>query len=198
MPDVSYSAFLDAAGGSGRDSMTLAVAHVHDGVAVLDLVREVKPPFSPEGVTTEFAATVRPYTDCVTADRYAGDWPREQFFKRGVTVITADRSRSDLYIEMLPALNSRQVELLDHDRLRQQLLTLERKTGRSGRDMVDHIPGGHDDVVNAVAGALVLAARQAARPPLQVWGGGVVMYEDEETFEALVMRRGGSFFPLVD
>jgi len=30
---------------------------------------------------------------------------------------------------------------------------LERRTGRSGKDSIDHAPNGHDDLANAVAGA---------------------------------------------
>ena len=33
-----------------------------------------------------------------------------------------------------------------------QLIGLERRTARGGRDSIDHGPGGHDDVCNAVAG----------------------------------------------
>ena len=192
--DLTYTAFVDAAGGSGGDSMTMAVAHVDNGIGVLDVVREAKPPFSPEGVTKEFSDAVKPYTNRVTADRYAGDWPREQFTKQGVTLVSCDRSKSDLYVELLPALNSRKVELLDSERLRQQLLGLERRTGRSGKDSVDHAPGGHDDVINAAAGALVLAARKANRPELKVWGG-YVAEAPGETFEEMVARRG-SWFPI--
>ncbi len=39
-----------------------------------------------------------------------------------------------------------------------QLCGLERRTSRGGRDSIDHGPGGHDDLSNAVAGALVRAA----------------------------------------
>ena len=144
-----YTAFVDPAGGSGQDSMTLAVAHVNaEGIAVLDLVREMKPPFSPESVTTEFAETVKRYTDCATSDRWGGDWVAEAFRKQGVTVMPSDLSKSEVYIELLPALNSGKVELLDHDRLQHQLVGLERRTGRSGKDAVDHPPGSHDDVIN--------------------------------------------------
>jgi hypothetical protein len=45
---VRYVAFVDAAGGSGADSMTMAVAHREGERAVLDFVRERTPPFSPE------------------------------------------------------------------------------------------------------------------------------------------------------
>ena len=64
-------------------------------------------------------------------------------------------SKSDLYRELLPALNSRRVELLDQPRLLAQLEGLERRTSRSGKDAIDHAPGGHDDLINAAAGALV-------------------------------------------
>jgi hypothetical protein len=54
-------------------------------------------------------------------------------------------------------LNSRAVALLDNERLVHQLNGLERRRGRTGRDTIDHAKGGHDDVINAAAGALVLA-----------------------------------------
>jgi hypothetical protein len=68
---VTYKAFLDFAGGSGKDSATLAIAHFDQtsGRAVLDLVREVKPPFSPEAVCAEFATTIRGYCSEAVADR---------------------------------------------------------------------------------------------------------------------------------
>ena len=50
------------------------------------------------------------------------------------------------------------MELLDHSRLAAQLCSLERRTARGGRDSIDQPPGGHDDLINAAAGALVLAA----------------------------------------
>jgi hypothetical protein len=55
-------------------------------------------------------------------------------------------------------LNSRRAELLDLPRLVAQLVGLERRTARGGRDSIDHAPGAHDDVANAAAGALVAAA----------------------------------------
>ena len=38
-----------------------------------------------------------------------------------------------------------------------QLNGLERRRGRTGRDTIDHAKGAHDDLINAAAGALVLA-----------------------------------------
>src|ERR1700730_18180316 len=87
LPPVSgtaYLAFCDPSGGSS-DSMTLAIAHHDDGVAVLDCVREVRAPFQPEAVVADFCTTLAAYgVEKVTGDRYAGAWPREQFKKRNV------------------------------------------------------------------------------------------------------------------
>jgi hypothetical protein len=55
---------------------------------------------------------------------------------------------------MLPAINSGQVELPDDVRLVAQIVGLERRTARGGRDSIDHAPGGHDDLCNAVAGVI--------------------------------------------
>jgi hypothetical protein len=157
---VTYRAFVDASGGSGSDSMTLGIAHRNqDGTVVLDLIRERRPPFSPEAVTNEFAGVVKGYgiTKC-SGDRYAGEWPREQFRKNGISYETSDKAKSDIYSECLPLLNSGKIELLDHPRLITQLCGLERKTARSGRDSIDHAPGAHDDNINAAAGSLLLAS----------------------------------------
>lgn len=35
--------------------MTIAIAHTENGCAVLGVVREVRPPFSPEATVAEFA-----------------------------------------------------------------------------------------------------------------------------------------------
>ena len=43
-----------------------------------------------------------------------------------------------------------------NEKLHKQLSSLDRRTGRLGRDQVDHPRGQHDDIANAVAGAVVL------------------------------------------
>jgi hypothetical protein len=86
--DVAYVAFTDPSGGSA-DSFTLAIAHAEQRddrtVAVLDCVRERRPPFSPEAVVAEFAELLGHYgVRAVTGDRYAGEWPREAFGRHGI------------------------------------------------------------------------------------------------------------------
>lgn len=80
----------------------------------------------------------------------------------GIDYRTAEKPKSDYYLELLSFVNSGTVELLDHPRLTTELMALERRTARSGKDSVDHPPGGHDDVINAVAGVLVTAAKRVA------------------------------------
>jgi hypothetical protein len=95
-PDLknSYVAFVDPSGGSS-DSMTLAIAHKEGETEVLDLIRERKPPFSPEAVVEEFAATMLRYR-CSTClgDRYGGNWPSEQFQKAGVHLEPAEKTKN--------------------------------------------------------------------------------------------------------
>ena len=163
---VHYFGRVDPSGGSS-DSYTLAICHPEkDAKIVVDAVRERRPPFSPEGVTADYAELLKTYgIKHVTGDRYAGEWPREQFRKHDIEYVVGDKSASELYIECLPLLNSGKVELLDIPRLIAQFCGLERRTARAGRDSIDHPPGGHDDVANAVAGAIVLVA---ATPPARI------------------------------
>lgn len=153
---IRYSAFTDPAGGSGADSFTLSIAHKEGEDAVLDAVREATPPFSPEMVTKEFSALLKSYgVSKVVGDRFAGEWPRERFREHGITYEPSSRTKSDIYVAALPALNSGRARLLDIPRLTSQLCALERRTARGGRDSVDHPRRAHDDVANAACGALV-------------------------------------------
>jgi hypothetical protein len=98
----------------------------------------------------------------VTGDRYGGEWPRERFQVHGIHYDPADKTKSDLYRELLPILNSGKVELLDIQRFISQLCSLERRTARGGKDSIDHSAGAHDDIANAAAGALVFAVEKPA------------------------------------
>ena len=175
-----YFGFVDPSGGSS-DSMTLGVSHKSGNTAILDLLREVKPPFSPEAIAEEFSDVLKTYRITkVFSDAYAGDWPREQFRKHGINVELSANSRSELYLALLPLVNSRAVDLLDSDRLVNQLISLERRTARSGRDSVDHPSGSHDDVANAAAGALCVA-----------WKATSEWRRDRSTQEPMTANLGG-------
>jgi hypothetical protein len=151
---VVYSAFVDPSGGSA-DAMTLAIGHRDHArqVVVIDALREVAPPFSPEKAVEQFASLLRTY-NCfkVVGDRFAGDWPVEVFGKFGVQYEQSAAPKSDLYRDLLASLNSQRVDLLDHPKIISELCALERRTSRGGRDSIDHPPGGYDDVANVIAG----------------------------------------------
>ena len=157
-PSTGYVAFTDPSGGSS-DSFTLAIGHRDHDMGVLDCVREIKPPFSPESTIKQFAELLQRYgISKVEGDRFGGEFPREHFRNHGITYTLAERPKSAIYTEFLPLMNSGKIELLDLPRLQNQLIGLERRTTRAGRDSVDHAPGQHDDVCNAVAGVMVLVA----------------------------------------
>lgn len=156
---VKHTAFVDPSGGS-VDAFTLAIVHREDNRIIVDCIRSVKPPFSPETVVSEFSELVRSYhIREVYGDAYAGLWPAEQFEKRGIKYRRSEKPKSDLYRDLLPLLNSERVELPPNDQLRRELLGLERRTSRGGRDTIDHTHGAHDDLANAVAGAVVHAKK---------------------------------------
>jgi hypothetical protein len=158
MERMRYSGFVDPSGGSA-DSFTMAIGHKEDDVIVIDAVRERRPPFSPEDVVTEFAQLLQSYNiSSITGDRYAGEWPREQFRKHGINYEPAAKPKSDLYRDLLPLINSRKIDLLDDTRLLTQLVSLERRSARSGRDNIDHPPGAHDDIANALAGVAAVTS----------------------------------------
>ena len=165
MHHLDYVAFVDVATGSGSDSFALAIAHTENQTRFIDCIREIKPPFSPEAATDEACDLLKSYgITKVIGDRFAGEWPREAFQRHGIYYKHGDRTRSQLYLDALPLINSRSVSLLDNKRMVAQLAGLERRTMSSGRDSVDHGPGGHDDVANVVAGALCIApAREEKR-----------------------------------
>jgi len=168
---VKYFAFVDPSGGSS-DSMTLAVARraILGKAAMLSGFWERRPPFSPDVVTEEFAEILKSYKITqVVGDRYGGEWPRERFRAHGISYVPSEKTKSEIFLEFLALVNSRRVKIPNNKRLRTQLVSLERRTSRGGRDSVDHAPRGHDDLANCVAGALVLAAAGAAPKPWIEW-----------------------------
>jgi hypothetical protein len=145
-----YFAFVDPAGG-GADEFTLAIGHREDDVTVIDVLRARRG--VPAEITAEYAELLKSYNiRKVTGDKYAGSWPGDEFEKHGIGYSPSEKPKSGLYLDLLPALNSGRVELPPDDRLVNQLLGLERRTARSGKDSIDHAPGGHDDRANVIAG----------------------------------------------
>jgi hypothetical protein len=182
-PGVQYVAFCDPSGGA-HDAMTLGIAHratcrtprsaqeerdqQQQPVRVsLDVCRGIQPPFDPANVVKEFAALLKSYR-CwtVTGDRYSAEWVVSSFRQHGIQYKHSELSKSELYLECLPLFMTNCVELLDVRKLTLELMGLERRTGRSGKDSVDHAPNAHDDFANSCCGALSLVT--AHRPTIKM------------------------------
>jgi len=104
---VTYVAFCDPAGGSGQDSMTMAIAHMERDVAVLDRLVEVRPPFSPDDTCATFCGVLaRYFLNEITGDKWGAEFTRERFETRAVTYNHSDKPKSDLYRELLPLLKA--------------------------------------------------------------------------------------------
>lgn len=158
--EFTYVAHVDPSGGQ-NDSMAVAIAHREGDRSVLDVIAEWKAPFSPPDVVQEAVELLKRYRiSAITGDAYASNWVRDSFRPYGITYRHSDQNRNELYLSLLPLLTGRMVCLLDHPRLVGQLSQLERRTGRIGRDSIDHMRGAHDDLAVAAAGALCRANKQ--------------------------------------
>jgi hypothetical protein len=162
-PKVTYSAFVDPSGG-GADGFALAIGHKEpSGRVVVDGVVE-RTQTNPAGVCREFAHLLNHYQiKEVWGDRYAGQWVATEFHRHGIRYHYANKHKSELYIEALAQFNCGRVELPPLEKLLYQFQNLERRTHRGGRDIIDHPPGLHDDLANAVAGLVVTAAQPSRR-----------------------------------
>jgi hypothetical protein len=69
----------------------------------------------------------------------------------------------------LGAHRDHRIDLLDHPRLLTQLVGVERNRARGGRDSIDHTPGAHDDLANAVAGLCNCTRRNYAYDSTMSW-----------------------------
>jgi len=155
----TYSAFADPAGG-GQDEFTLAIGHREGETLIVDVVRGMRG--VPAEITATYAELLKAYgVREVIGDKYAGAFPSDEFARHKITYRYADKPKSGLYVDLLPALNSGRVELPPCDRLANQLASLERRTARGGREQIDHPPGGHDDRANVVAGLVATAAKRS-------------------------------------
>jgi hypothetical protein len=161
---VQYLSFTDASGGE-HDSFTLGIAHHDkDGSVPLDLLFERQPPFDPYAVTEEIVKLLKTYRcPVVVGDNYAAKWVSQAFVKAGVMYRKSQINRSEIYLNVLPLFASGRVRLIDNPRLVTQFVSLERRTFPTGKDRVNHSPGGHDDLCNAAAGALELASHTPAQ-----------------------------------
>jgi hypothetical protein len=175
VPKHKYVCFVDLAGSqrASGDSITCAIAHAERRMLglklphyVLDVVREWKPPLANlSAIVGEIVELAKLYgIRQVVGDNRFGQFGVQLFDHVGKAVgwpvryVVTQHVKNALYLSLLPLVNEGRVELVDAPKLFAQALALERRTGRVGQDVVDHPGHGHDDVINAVAGAIALAS----------------------------------------
>jgi hypothetical protein len=153
---VTYKSFDDPMGGRG-DSWAKCIAHKQGNKVIVDLIRAWPPGMSVHDIAKESAEVGKAFgLKSTVGDNYAGEWPREAFAEHGVTYEQCEQSKSDLYLAAIPLMSSRRVELPNNDRMVKEFRRLERKRGRGGKDAIQD-GGRHDDVANAIVGAIHLA-----------------------------------------
>jgi len=174
VPNIIYRVFVDPSGGR-RDQFAVAVGHRKGNIAMIDLVKSWSAPFDPSEVIKQCTEVLKPFRiRTVVGDAFAGEFPPMEFRKLGIQYNVANKNRSQLYLDLIPVINSRRCELPDNRKLIDELRRLERKRGRSGRDSVDHPGTGHDDIANAVAGAVDLIMSKPTLSPYAVPTGPTV------------------------
>jgi hypothetical protein len=171
---IEYSAFVDMSGGSSDDA-ALGIAHFDSARnrAVLDLIatQTGKPAFNPRDAVHKFVRLLREYRiSAVTGDRYGGETFQQDFLDHGVSYRPSALTKSQLYEALEPRINAGEIELLDVSRLIEQLLGLVARGTK-----IDHLPGDHDDLANAMAGVASLCVSFTPITP-DLFAQGVISY----------------------
>jgi hypothetical protein len=88
--------------------------------------------------------------------------------------------------------NARRAVLLDRPDLLRELRGLQRRRGTTGRDTVDHRAGSHDDLANAVAGALTIltAKPRGTVKMINFLSGEEIISDEERLLRREAARRG--------
>jgi len=192
---LTYAAFCDMSGG-GADEHALSIGHRDGARIIVDLVQARRG--NPETAVASFTEVLKAYgVRVVSGDRYAGQWVPTAFQRHGIRYEPAPGVRSELYTTFAPALNAGQVELPPCETLARQLASLERRTSRGGRDIIDHAPGAHDDRANAAAGVVaMLAAQRRAEPRVRGLYDGLpngMFGQDDEAINGTLIGVIGTF-----
>lgn len=171
-PGIRYLAAVDPSGGTGADAFTLAIVHVEHRDGRPFMVQDVARGWnSPRGQKLELAPTVGEIAAVlaryglyrVVGDKYAGEWPIQEFRKCSVLYEQAARDKSSAYVECEPWVTTGSIELLDHPELLREAGLLEKRLRAGGKKaLIDHPRGAHDDHINALALAVSELAKSLA------------------------------------
>jgi hypothetical protein len=164
---VRYFGAIDISGGRNDAAAAAVVLRRADrpNDVILAATRRWAAPHDPSTVAREakeFFALYR--LDTVYCDAYAAELSVALYREAGLGLVRSTVTTSEAFANLLPMLASRRVEVSDDPALRREVLALERRTGRAGKDSISHPPRGRDDVAASVAHAVSAAARSSTRP----------------------------------
>jgi len=196
---IDYTGFIDPSGGKS-DSFCLGISHQDQETkkVILDVLREARPPFRPESVVEEYSKVLKNYgITSIKSDSYAGEWVTSAFKNHGIAVEKAKMNKSDYYLNALPLFNNGSIRLLDQERLKNQLMSLERKVRSGSRDAVDNFHG-HDDLSNCACACLVEAQEKKSEGAFavsevgisEIWSQRDDYYGSSQHFVNIVSRLG--------
>jgi hypothetical protein len=162
---ISYRGWLDPASGVPEgDSLAFVVSHRIGDRVTIDAIREARPPFNFfEVIETVLVPLCQTYRITkIVGDNYGGELAKLPVRRAGISYELSEKHTSQLYLDpFLGMLNAGKIDLPNHDRAINQICSLERSVQRSGRDQISHPTHGHDDIANAIAGAVDIAHGQS-------------------------------------
>ena len=155
-----YHAFVDTAGGGGRDCYAISIGHRdREGERiVVDVVRSRAPKFDPAEVTAQYCELLKSYKVFrITGDKFSGDFASSLFAKGGIEYIRSEKTKSELYLEAESVFNTGGADIPNRAILIDQLKRLVRKVRSGGKDSVD-VEVGSEDEANVVCGLVTLVS----------------------------------------
>jgi hypothetical protein len=136
----------------GADHFTFSIGHTEGQKIVIDLVRGRRAT-KPEDVVSEIASVCANYrVRQIVGDKFSGMWVQDAARRNNLQYIVCDKTRTELFVEMLGPLHQGYVDLPKNPTLIREMKGLERRTLKNGREEITHGPGNaHDDYANSVA-----------------------------------------------
>lgn len=195
--EIIYFAFVDVAGGGGKDSYALAIGHGEGQRIVIDVVRSQAPKFNPDFITENYVKLCAQYRiRQVYGDKFSGDWALNSWANHSagtIEYVKSDMTKSELYLEAESPFNTEMIELPNRELAIEQLKDLRRRSRRGGKDSVDSSGGQPEDEANVIAGVMAhLITREDQKPiPLAIYKEArrPLDPEPEDTDEPMTKRQ---------
>ena len=167
---VRYTAYVDSSAGMS-DSTVLAVAHAKDEVAYVDVLTEFAPGGDFIKAVEEMADTLNRFSIReIFGDRYAFGILESLFRRHGIELKMSQGTSSDFYFRLKALVVQEGVVFPNCEKLIDELCRLELVKTAGGTERVDHPRNFHDDMANAVAGAVFHVCKALSSPRHETYG----------------------------